>query len=122
VGSTHRPEPRYLNALSSFSLEELFAAGEAVQSLEGHPGWVHLQRLIQAEIAAIDASLDGGSTPLSRAEYAMAHGRRGGVLAVVKAADAIVQRAEAKKREQEEKGKREDAQGRFPVQRQRRFK
>lgn len=73
------------------TLNGLVAAGELVQGLIGHPGWGHLMGVIDAEIATIDRRLDDAITePLSQAEYAVAHGRRGGLRAIEDAAHAIV--------------------------------
>ena len=78
----------------------LFDAGDAVQGLVQHPGWLHVTRLIEWEIATIDATLDEGNTPLSRAEYALLHGRRDGLRAMQRAADAIFDRAQREYRAQ----------------------
>jgi hypothetical protein len=74
------------------SLEALFAAGEEVEALLAHPGWGHVVRLLDAEIATIDRDLDGGLKE-SRAEYAQAHGRRGGLRFSRDAAVALLERA-----------------------------
>jgi len=70
--------------------QELFEAWDAVDALLAHPGWLHITRLLEYEIATIDAGLDEPHTPLTQAEYAMGHGRRDGLRAAQKAADAIV--------------------------------
>lgn len=71
-------------------MQDLFAAGEAVEDLQAHPGWLHIVRLLEWEISTIDHTLDGRLVPLSQAEYAMAHGRRSGLRAFEDAAGAIL--------------------------------
>lgn len=61
-----------------------------------------MRRLLDAEIAKIDAKLDGALLA-TRAEYAHAHGRRSGLRAMVEAADAIVLRADQRAAEQRSK-------------------
>lgn len=73
-------------------LDELAAAGEAVQDLRAHPGWAHLVRLLDKEAATVSGGLDGRLLE-SRADYAFAHGRVGGLKAMEAAADAIVRKA-----------------------------
>ena len=85
-----RSDPHYTRHLREFALEELFAAGEAVEALVEHPGWVHVQAIVDAEIAEIDRSLDGREEPLSQAQYALKHGRRGGLTAVRNAVDTTL--------------------------------
>lgn len=72
----------------------LFEAGDEVASLMVHPGWLHVTRLLEYEVLTIDATLDGRDEPLTRAQYASFHGRRGGLRAFQAAADAIIARAE----------------------------
>jgi hypothetical protein len=72
----------------------LFEAGDEVASLMVHPGWLHITRLLEYEIATIDATLDGRDEPLTRSQYASYHGRRSGLRAFQAAADAIIARAE----------------------------
>ena len=74
--------------------QHLFEAGDAVQALILHPGWVHITRLLEYEIATIDSGLDGRDEPLTQAQYAARHGRRGGLRGLQAAADAIIGRAE----------------------------
>lgn len=75
------------------TLDGLLAAGELVQGVVDHPGWAHLMGVIDAEVSQIDRKLDGHTTPLTQAEYALAHGRRGGLKSIEEAAHAIVQTA-----------------------------
>ena len=84
------------------SLEDLFAAGEAVEGLLSHPGWAHVARLIEAEAAAVEAKMDGRLLE-SRAEYAFAHGRLGGLKAAASAAAAIRSRAALRLEQQQRK-------------------
>lgn len=74
--------------------QTLFEAGDEVASLMMHPGWRHITRLLEWEIATIDATLDGRDEPLTRAQYASWHGRRGGLRAFQAAADAIIGKSE----------------------------
>ena len=73
---------------------ELFEAGDVVSSLVAHEGWLHVTRLLEHEIADIDSMLDGRTEPLTRAQYAHWHGRRDGLRAMHRAADAIIDRAQ----------------------------
>lgn len=75
-------------------LQRLFEAGDEVASLMIHPGWLHITRLLEYEIATIDSTLDGRDEPLTRSQYASYHGRRGGLRAFQAAADAIIARSE----------------------------
>jgi hypothetical protein len=88
-------------------LGHLFEAGQQVASLREHPGWAHVQTVLARELDAISARLDHANEPPSQAVYALAHGRRGGLLALKEAADAIVERAD--KRYAEQKAKHEGA-------------
>ena len=92
---------RHVDALWP-ELEQLFSAGEAVEGLIFNEGWFRVLNVLEAEIATIDRQLDQGA-PLTQAEYAKAHGRRGGLQAARDAAYAIVDRAEARKAEQQAK-------------------
>lgn len=87
VGSNLKSDPKITRHLKDLypDLETLFMAGEDVDGLTGHPGWARVVELVEAEIARIDADLDGNSVPLTQAEYAMAHGRRGGLRFVLEA-------------------------------------
>jgi hypothetical protein len=83
------------------TLEQVIAAGEAVESLLAHPGWDLLQGIVQAEIDSALTALDRGGTELpSQAEYARAHGRRGGLLYLREVAQATVARAAQRYEEQ----------------------
>ena len=87
-----KPDPRLTRHVDRIypDLQDLFAAGEAVEDLLAHPGWLHITRLIEYETATVDFDLDGRAEPLSQAEYAMAHGRRGGLRAIEGASGAIL--------------------------------
>jgi hypothetical protein len=90
-------QPQYARHIDTSDLQVLFSQGEQVESLMSHPGWDHVVRLIEAEIATIDRRLDTGvvsGPPPSRSEYAAAHGRRGGLRAVIDAPQALLLVAE----------------------------
>lgn len=90
--SAARSDPHYKRHVRGSDLEGLFAAGEAVEGLIGHPGWAHVNAIVDAEIAEIDRALDGRDEPLSQAHYALKHGRRGGLRGARDAAEAILDR------------------------------
>jgi hypothetical protein len=98
-------DPRFANHIKDVwpSLTDLFAAGENVRGLMAHPGWADIFRLIEAQVAEIDRALDGASTPKTQAEYAMEHGRRDGLFGYLRAAQAIVGRADKKLEEQRQR-------------------
>jgi hypothetical protein len=105
VGSDPSAVPAYSNLtrrIYGSDLSGLFEAGEAVRALVAHPGWVHVSRLVEEEIAQIDFSLDGRLRD-TRAEYAFDHGRRSGLRAMQQAADAIVHVAEHERDKQQRK-------------------
>jgi hypothetical protein len=81
-------------------LQGLIAAGEAVQEFEAHPGWICVQQVLEAEAAEIGRDLNRGTEPLSQAEYAMAHGRLGGLAGALEAVQAILQHVELRMDEQ----------------------
>jgi hypothetical protein len=83
------------------TMEGLLEAGEAVESLLSHPGWLALQTLIAAERSVIDRDLDRTSIPLSQAEYALAHGRRDGLSSADEAATALIGRYQSTLRTQQ---------------------
>jgi hypothetical protein len=76
------------------TLDGLLAAGELTRGLVEHPGWRHLQGVVDELVARIDRDLDGEREPLSRAQYAQRHGRRAGLRAVEEAAQTLVRVAE----------------------------
>lgn len=90
-----KPDPHYDRHLKQiYPLpQDLFEAGEAVQMLIAHPGWLHVTRLLEWEIATIDSGLDDRDEPLTQAQYAGRHGRRGGLRGMQQAADAIIDKA-----------------------------
>lgn len=75
-------------------LDGLITAAEAVRATVNSPGWAHIARMLEAEIATLDRSLDDASSPKEQAEYALAHGRRGGLRGADEAAGAILRDAE----------------------------
>lgn len=87
-----RSDPHYKRHTRGTALDELFSMGDAVASLVEHPGWAHVIRLLDAEVAEIDRTLDGSQEPLSQAQYALKHGRRGGLRGAREAAEAILER------------------------------
>lgn len=97
-----RSDPRLRRHSRDLPLDQLLAAAEAVQSLAEHPGWAVVLSLLDAEIATVDAELDGRLLD-SRAAYARAHGRRDGLRAVTGLLDALVERAETRLDEQRAK-------------------
>lgn len=108
-------DPRWtghVNRVFADNLEELLAAAEAVESLLTHPGWTHLSRLLDAEAEQVSAVTDGRLLE-SRADYAFAHGRMGGIRSITLAAEAILERAQHKLAEQQ--SKHEGARDRVPV-------
>jgi hypothetical protein len=92
VGSNLGPDPQFRRHIADVlpSLKEQFDALEHIESLMAHPGWDLVQRVLRAEVELIDRRLDGGSRPLEQAEYALAHGRRAGLLGADFAARAIL--------------------------------
>jgi hypothetical protein len=101
-----------VNALSrhmnGWSLERIFHAGEAVEDLLSHPGWEVIDGLLQAEVDTVDKRLDTDRPLDSRAEYAAAHGRRGGLLAARRAAGTVLARYRDRLAEQQRKHEAEE--------------
>src|SRR4029078_5271449 len=85
-----KPDPKMQNAVKAAfpDLNILFAAGEDVSVTVNTPGWQALLSLLAEMIAEIDSKLDSGHAPLTQAEYAMWHGRRGGLAGARAAAGA----------------------------------
>lgn len=79
---------------------ELFAAGEAVELMATTAGWQALRKVIGAELRAEAARLSRGRKALDQADYALAHGRLGGLQTAYDLADAIVARAQGRREEQ----------------------
>lgn len=92
MGST--PEIANLVRRRYESLDALIAAGELVQGVVSHPGWRHLQGVIDELVSRIDEELDGEREPLSQAQYAQRHGRRAGLRSVEEVALTVVRVAE----------------------------
>lgn len=87
-------------------LDPLFEAAEQVQAVLDHPGWAHVMRLLDAEVATTEADADGRLLE-SRSHYAFAHGRIGGLKGAREAARAILEKAErrmAQQRARHERG------------------
>jgi hypothetical protein len=93
-----RPEPRFTEAVRKLypTVEQLTDAADAARALVEQPGWDVLVEILQAEIATIDRRL-GSDRPLdTHGDYAMAHGRRSGLLAPGQAIHALIDRAESR--------------------------
>lgn len=102
VGSS----PKFLSHVDKLyrkDLDGLFAASEDVRALVSHPGWGTLRRVMEAEVATIDAKLDGDRLLDSRAEYSHLHGQRGGLRAYEDAAASLIERADLRLAEQRAK-------------------
>jgi hypothetical protein len=100
------PNPRYtrhVDALYGDGLVQLFEAAETVEKMLEHPGVRIVAAILDRERGVSDDALDGSEKPLEQAEYAFAHGRRGGLRAFLQAADALVARAAKRRQEQAEK-------------------
>jgi hypothetical protein len=96
--------PALSRHMNGWSLRETFSAGEAVEDLAAHPGWKVIDALLQAEVDTVDKRLDADRVvPPSRAEYAAAHGRRGGLLAARAAVGTVLTRYREKLAEQQGK-------------------
>lgn len=92
------------------TLEELTTAADAVESLRSQPGWTILMDILGDEMSTIENALDDGE-PISQAQYAYAHGRKGGIKAAQAAADLLVSRAAAKLEEQRQKHEKPEPAG-----------
>lgn len=76
------------------TLEELEHAAEHARGLVTHPGWAIVLDLLGAEIATIDAVLDGVRV-LEQADYAAKLGRRSGLRAPAAVVYALIEHAES---------------------------
>jgi hypothetical protein len=94
--------------MGGWSLERTFHAGEAVEDLLSHPGWKVIDALLQAEVDTVDRRLDTDRPLDSRADYAAAHGRRGGLLAARSAAGTVLARYRDRLAEQQRKHEAEE--------------
>jgi hypothetical protein len=96
--------PAVSRNLNGWSLERLFEAGAAVEDLAVHPGWKVIDALLEAEVDKVDKRLDADRpVPPSRAEYAAAHGRRGGLLTARAAVGTVLARYRSTLAEQQRK-------------------
>lgn len=109
-GRSVRPDPSLTRHIEDLfprdregSLDGLLEAAEAAGALMASPGWDLLLELVQAEVATIDRKLDSGKPLDSRAEYAAAHGRRGGLRFAQDILIALQDRAETRVAEQRAK-------------------
>lgn len=101
---TGRSDPQITRHLSKedWSLESIVEAAEAFRSLRGHRGWELLVALLEAEAATVDRGMQRGVLD-SRAEYAFAHGRKGGLEAAPQFVEALIEKADARLAEQRER-------------------
>jgi len=74
-------------------LDQVLDAAEHAASVLEHPGMGVLRSILVAEIDTISRGLD--DRVLQQAEYAMAHGRRGGLIASLEALDVLIAWAES---------------------------
>jgi hypothetical protein len=102
LGTEGRVDPRASRHIKDLfpEFDQLQAAAESARQLTTHPGWVVLSSMLDAEISAIDRVLDGDRVLGSRAEYAGAHGRRGGIRASEEALRALIEQADVALAEQ----------------------
>lgn len=84
----HPKLSRHIAARYGNSLEKLEAAADAVESMLASEGWRHVQDILGDEAGLIESTLDD-SQPIPKAEYAYAHGRKGGLKAAAQVADII---------------------------------
>lgn len=83
-------------------LPDLIEAAEAVEVMRATPGWDALIRVVEREIRLISTGLERGMATDHAAEYAKQHGRLGGLRSVMEAAEAIVARAEVRRKQAED--------------------
>jgi len=81
-------------------MDDLFTAGEDVKVALGSAGVQAIERVLTAELAALDRALDGRLH--DHAQYAYMHGRRSALMAMFEAAHAIVVSAERLRAQQAE--------------------
>ena len=93
-------------------LDALFEAGDQVKAVQATSGWGVVHGILGAEIDAINAQME--TQVLEQAEYAMRHGRIGGLRAAQSAVDTIVAIADARRAEQQA---RHEAGGESPAER-----
>lgn len=83
------------------TLGEEIEAGDAVDALLKHPGFPVVRALIDEEIATINAQMERSTSPMDQAEYALRHGRIGGLRGFETAAETILARSEKRLQEQQ---------------------
>jgi hypothetical protein len=104
LGSGQRDhDPKITRHLKHLTLEQLETASEWIGVTVATPGWEALLGLVEREIAMIDRQLEGDRPLESRAHYAIAHGRRGGLRAMAEFAEALLDEAESRLEEQRAK-------------------
>lgn len=103
LGRSVRTDPQITRHIKvGDSLEKLERDAELGADLVASPGWPLLERLVNAEIATIDAELDRGLLD-SKADYAFRHGRRGGLAAALQFIPALLEHAESEFDKQRER-------------------
>lgn len=107
MGSKPSGEPKFTRHVDNEypDLTALFAAGDEVLALLEHPGWSHVMRILNAEVAEIDRTLDGMSinSPLTHEQLCIAHGRRWGLNGASRAAQALLGVSERKRQQQRDR-------------------
>lgn len=83
-------------------LSQIVGAGESARKTLRSEGWLVLERILDAEIKTIDRELDDARV-LTQAEYAAAHGRRGGIRAALDSLRAFAEWAETQEAEERRK-------------------
>lgn len=84
----HPKLTRHVQARYGRSIEKLEEAADAVESMLSSEGWRHVQDILGDEAQIIESALDD-SAPISQAEYAYVHGRKGGLKAAAQIAEII---------------------------------
>jgi hypothetical protein len=91
--------------------EELLDAAEAVLELTRHPGWGHVQRLLEERERSLMDLLVIGPQPLEQAEYARFTGIAAGVKDARYVADAVLHAARLREQEEREAAEAAEAEG-----------
>lgn len=94
-------------------LEGLNKAADAVEALLATPGWDVLMELLEVERQSVAKKIERGLAPLEQAEYALLHGRLGGLRAVQEQAHALLARRadEMEKQRAKHEGERQRSPG-----------
>lgn len=83
------------------TLGDVIEAGEIVRSLMEHPGYGLVRLIIDAEISTINAEMERTTRPLEQSEYALRHGRVGGLRGFERSAETLLARSEKRREEQQ---------------------